>query len=99
MTLAPRFLINFWAGVLAARQTRRLQKLGDGRAAQDAVFRRLVTRLAATEYGRAAGIEARMTPERFRERVPPVTAAQLRPYVDRMAAGETDILWPGVCDL
>lgn len=97
MTLAPRFLVNFWAGVLAARHNRRQKSLGRGVAAQERTFGHLTAQLAGTEYGRGVGLAAGIGYDRFRESVPPVTAAQLRPFVDRMTAGEADVLWPGVC--
>lgn len=99
MTLAPRVLVSFWAGILAARQARKMKSPGRGGPAQEITFRQLVTRIETTEYGRQNGVESIMTQERFRERVPPVTLHQLQPLIARMARGEAGVLWPGRCPL
>ncbi|MBI3884663.1 MAG: GH3 auxin-responsive promoter family protein [Opitutae bacterium] len=99
MTLAPRFLVNFWAGFRVARFARRQKAGGHDPRAQRAVFAHLLGPLAKTEVGRAAGITREMTYEQFRLRVPPRTHADFQPAVARMLAGEENVLWPGRCRL
>ena len=97
MTLAPRFLVNFWAGYRVARFVRRLRALGRGLEAQQAAFAKLMAQCAGTEFGRGHGLTADTTYARFREAVPPRAYDYFKPLVDRMAAGEADVLVPGRC--
>ncbi|MEI6105992.1 MAG: GH3 auxin-responsive promoter family protein [Opitutae bacterium] len=97
MTLAPRFLVNLWAGLRVARFSRRLRALGRGGAAQQATFTRLMTQLAGTEFGRAHGITAATTYAEYRERVPPRNYDYFAPLIARMAAGAEGVLSPGRC--
>jgi hypothetical protein len=97
MTLAPRFLINFWVGFRVARFARRLKAEGRGLEAQQAAFDRLMAQSAATEFGRAHELQAGTTYAQFQDRVPVQTYASLEPFIARMAAGETDVLVPGRC--
>ena len=99
MTLAPRFLVNFWAGFRIARFGHRLKFMGRGVGAQQAAFTRLMTSAAATEFGRAHGLEAGTTYAQFRDKVPPQTYDYFQPLIARMAAGEADVLVPGKCPL
>ena len=97
MTLAPRFLVNFWAGLRTARFLRRQKALGRGIEAQRAAFVRLVAQAAPTDFGRANRLAAGMSYEQFRHAVPPRTYAQFQPEIGRMAAGEENVLSPGRC--
>lgn len=97
MTLAPRFLVNFWAGFRVARFGRRLKSTGCGVGAQHAAFARLMTQSAATEFGRAHGLGAGTTYAQFCDQVPPQTYEHFQPFIARMAAGEADVLVPGPC--
>ena len=97
MTLAPRFLVNFWAGFRVAEFTRRLNAAARGATDQAAVFARRMAQLAGTEFGRSHGLAAGTTYAQFRETVPPRAPEQFAPFIRRMAAGEADVLAPGVC--
>lgn len=97
MTLAPRFLVNLWAGLLAARFARGLRARGRPVAEQRAAFAHLVARGARSEYGRTHALAATMPYERFRETVPPRPTAFFKPFAERMGAGEAGVLWPGRC--
>jgi hypothetical protein len=97
MTLAPRFLINFWAGYQVTRFAGRLKLLGRGIEAQHATFARLIAQLAETEFGRNHGLSTGTTYEQFRSSVPPRTHDYFAPLVQRMVAGESDVLSPGRC--
>lgn len=97
MTLAPRFLVNFWAGFRLARFVRRLKKSGRGLAAQKAAFQKLVAQGARTKFGRTHALKADATYEQFREIVPPRTYEAFAPVIARMADGEASVLVPGRC--
>ena len=97
MTLAPRFLINFWAGYRVARFVRHLKSLGRGVAAQQKIFARLMAQYSSTEFGRSHGLGAGTSYSRFRETVPPRTYDYFEPLVQRMAAGEAGVLTPERC--
>ncbi|HTL67798.1 MAG TPA: GH3 auxin-responsive promoter family protein [Lacunisphaera sp.] len=97
MTLAPRFLVNLWAGWRVARFSRRHGDKGHDAAAQAAAFARLMARTAPTEFGRAHSLAADMPYARFRERVPPRLHDHFAPLVARMARGEANVLAPGRC--
>jgi len=97
MTLAPRFLVNFWAGWCVAQFGRQLRTLGRGGAAQAAAFARLMARIAGTEFGRSHSLAAGTTYAQFRERVPPRAHDYFAPLVARMVAGEAGVLAPGRC--
>lgn len=82
---------------LAARTAHRLQRQGDGTAAQDATLTRLLRTLGPTAYGREHGLEARLTYENFRVRVEPRGYEGFAPFIERMKLGEPDVLHPGRC--
>lgn len=48
-----------------------------------------------TVFGRDHGLAEACSPRDFAERVPVRDYEGLRPYFDRVAAGEADVLWPG----
>ncbi len=97
MTLAPRFLINFWAGYRVARFVRNLKALGRGAAAQQKTFAALMAQYPRTEFGREHGLTEKTSYAQFRESVPPRTYAHFEPLVQRMAAGEAGVLLPERC--
>jgi hypothetical protein len=97
MIVPPRGLVNFAAGVMSARMVRRLRRADPGYAAQRRTFAMLTSRLAATAFGREAGIAAGLHYEAFRTRVSLRTYEALGPYIERMKRGEPGVLWPGRC--
>ena len=97
MTLAPRFLVNFWAGFCVAKFRHHLKSLGRGMAAQKAAFTQLMAQFAHTEFGREHSLSPDTTYAQFRERVPPRTHDYFAPLVARMVAGEAGVLAPGRC--
>jgi hypothetical protein len=97
MTIAPRPLVNFLAGLRARRLRARLQAPGDGIAQQRATFQALLARFERTEFGRQHGLRARGGYEEFRTRVPLRPSADFHVFAERMAGGATDVLWPGRC--
>lgn len=97
MTLAPRFLVNFWAGCRVAAFQRRLRAAGRGAGDQAAVFARRMAQVAETAFGRDHGLTATTPYAQFRAKVPPRPPEYFDPLVARMQAGEADVLTPGRC--
>ncbi len=65
--------------------------------AQARILRELTTAFAATEFGRAQGIQASMSYDVFRRRVAPRGAEAFHPLLERVRRGAADVLWPGTC--
>jgi hypothetical protein len=64
-------------------------------ATQQRLLRQLVQQAAGTAFGQAHDFGAIHTPADFAARVPIRDYEVLKPYFDRVKAGEPDILWPG----
>lgn len=62
---------------------------------QDAIFRELVKTAGATAFGKDHGFDGIRTYRDFCDRVPVRDYEELRPYFDRVVAGESGVLWPG----
>ncbi|HMN05710.1 MAG TPA: GH3 auxin-responsive promoter family protein [Flavobacteriales bacterium] len=62
--------------------------------AQLEVFHKLVQAARYTEWGRRYDYGSISSPEEFRQRVPLQEYADIKPWVDRMRAGEQSLLWP-----
>lgn len=92
MTLAPRFLVNFWFGYRVAKFVRRLKSTGRGIAAQQKIFHELMRQFSSTEFGRAHGLSRDTSYAQFRESVPPRLYGYFEPLIYRMFAGEAGIL-------
>lgn len=99
MPVWPKSLFNYGASLLTAHAAWRLRRKSGALGAQQAAFRALTGRLAATVFWREAGLEAGATYEAFRTRVAPRSHEQLAPAIERMMRGESDVLWPGKCVL
>jgi len=64
-------------------------------AAQETVFRQLLAQGRNTAFGKAHDFDKINSYEAFRERVPIRDYEGLRPWIERIKAGERDVLWPG----
>jgi hypothetical protein len=64
-------------------------------AAQDKVFRALLNKAKSTAFGQDHGFETIKTYQDFKNSVPIRDYEQLRPYIERVVAGEVNVLWPG----
>jgi hypothetical protein len=62
---------------------------------QEKVFRELMEKGKDTAFGKDHGFADISTYDQFQKKVPIRDYEELKPYVDRMVAGEDDILWPG----
>lgn len=76
---------------------RRLHPTGGCEAVQRRVLERLITAGTPTDFGRTHGLDPRMSYEHYAGAVQPAAYPDFRPFVERMVAGEPDVLWPGVC--
>src|SRR5208282_4815920 len=61
-------------------------------AAQAALLARLLSANSSSAYGRKFGFSSLRTPGEFQERVPIVAYDDLRPWIDRILAGEKRVL-------
>jgi len=65
-------------------------------ASQEQTFKMLVEQARNTRFGQDHGFEQIKDYQTFKTKVPVRDYEGHRPYVDRIIAGEKDVLWPGV---
>ena len=63
---------------------------------QEACWKNLVTKARDTEWGKKCRFDAIHDISGFQAKVPIQTYEDIKPWVDRVRAGDRDILWPGV---
>lgn len=97
MTLAPRILVNFVAGLRTTKFAKQLKETGNGLAAQKLIFQKLLFSLGRSQLGQRQGLHGKMDYDSFRQSQPLVEHIHYEPFVAAMVAGETDVLWPGRC--
>lgn len=61
---------------------------------QHRVMTRLVTQAANTEWGKKYDYKSIRNYEDFKNRIPVQTYDEIKPYVERLRAGEQNLLWP-----
>lgn len=61
---------------------------------QQEVLMKLIQTAAQTEYGKRYDFDSVLSYERFRERVPVIDYEFIQTYVERLRAGEQQLLWP-----
>ncbi len=84
------------AKIFAARIVRKQQKwMRDPIHTQDSIFKGLLSKASNTVFGRDHGFTSIRSHSDFAKQVPIRDYETLRPYVERVVAGEKDILWPG----
>ncbi len=83
---------RIWANI-AARETARWA--AKPIETQEKVFQKLIARAKDTAFGRDHDFANIRTMKDFQARVPVRDYEELRPYMDRVVAGESDVLWPG----
>lgn len=91
----PTVAVSRGIGAMARRARRRQ---GDGVAAQELQFRKLVKGQASSADGRSFGIQNNDTYDTWSRRLPLRTYEGFVPLVERMLKGEADVLCPGVCN-
>ena len=62
---------------------------------QQKVFKDLIKKAAETEFGKDHNFDKISSPGEFAKRVPVRDYEELKPYVEKVVAGQKDILWPG----
>ena len=62
---------------------------------QEKVFRQLLKMAGNTAFAKAHSFSTIKTPQDFANQVPVRDYEDLKPFVDRVVAGESDVLWPG----
>jgi hypothetical protein len=72
------------------------QALAHPTVAQDDLLARLLARAAGTRWGEQYDVASIRTRREFQERVPLASYDDHAPYIDRMVAGEPDVLFPGL---
>jgi hypothetical protein len=82
----------------APRAIRFGRSLDDCASAQRRTLARVLRDAAMTERGRALGLTADDDADAFRAKVPPVTYAELAPWIERTRSGERDVLVRGRVD-
>ena len=61
---------------------------------QQRVLQRLLRKAAGTEWGKKYDYASIRTYEDFKKRLPIQTYEEIKPYVERLRAGEQNLLWP-----
>ncbi len=87
--------VNALFGFLMKKRLQQIELFRDHpHEAQLEVFHKLVQSARYTEWGRKHDYAGIQSPDEFRARVPLQDYAQVKPWVDRMRAGEQNLLWP-----
>jgi hypothetical protein len=89
-------LKSFGAKIFAKHVRNKIDKwASQPEATQKKVFQELLEKARDTKFGKDHEFETIKTYADFAEKVPVRDYEQLRFYVDKMVAGEPDVLWPG----
>lgn len=92
-----RSLLTVGASFHTTRTARKLRDGHDSVPSQDRTFTRHIAQLSRTAYGHLHGLTPGTTYSQFQVRTPLQTYEGLLPWIERMMAGEADVLWPGHC--
>ena len=84
-----------WVGSRRRRQLEQIWR--DPAGAQERALRRLIATGRDTEFGLAHGFRGIRSVAEYQARVPVRDYGQLRPWLERAAAGEESVAWPGRC--
>ena len=87
---------SFFAIPFAKMATRKVYKWADNpHKTQEKVFKNLISKGSKTAFGKDHNFSTISNYEDFKKQVKVTDYEGLRPYIDRMVAGESDILWVG----
>lgn len=86
------FAAKIFAGIVHSNTQKWVQNPVE---TQQKVFAMLIEKAKDTLYGKDHGFSAIKTHQDFAAKVPVRDYEQLKDYVDRMVAGEENVLWPG----
>lgn len=85
---------SFLSKPLAAIVTKQVKKwAANPIATQNKVFKSHMAVLAQTQFGKDHGITANTTYEQFKQQVPVRDYEALKPYIEKIVAGESNITW------
>jgi hypothetical protein len=97
MPLWPKSFIIIGTGLLTAHTARRLRRKKTALGQQDCALAALTTQFGQTSFWSEHGIGEKLTYDKFQAATPPRTYEDFSPAIERMKAGEADVLWPGAC--
>ena len=87
------------ASLASASRIKKIRRYDtDAEAIQKKQLRQLLHTAKATEWGRKYDYSKRLTSCEYAQRVPVQSYEQFRPYIDRLLAGERNVIWPGAFD-
>ncbi|QOD60056.1 GH3 auxin-responsive promoter family protein [Polaribacter haliotis] len=87
---------SFFAIPFAKFATKKVQKWAKNPfETQEKVFKNLISEASKTAFGKDHNFDKIVTYEDFKKHVKVTDYEGLRPYVDRMVAGEENVLWKG----
>ena len=87
-----KFLAKLFAHYIVSKNKK---WMNNPHQAQKNTLNKLLTRAQNTQFGRDHGFASIKSYKEFQEKVPIRDYEGLRPYVDKIIAGEEDVLWPG----
>ncbi len=92
---------KFLTPLFALYNKDRLEEIQENRVmpydAQNEQLFDLITDAAATEWGKEHDFQSIHSYEDFRQRLPLQQYEDIKPFIQRMMVGETNLLWPGQC--
>ncbi len=92
--------MSFINSIINSFNSRRLKKIDQFRThpgmVQEMDWKSLITKARNTEWGKKYRFDTIRNIADFQARVPLQAYEDIRPWVDRIRAGEQDVLWPGV---
>ncbi len=90
-------LKTFAAGIYAKWSRRQINRWANKPIeTQQKVFKNLIAKAKDTSFGKDHDFKNIKTPRAFAKQVPIRDYEELKPYVDRVVEGESDVLWPGL---
>ena len=90
-------LLTVSAKIFAAYTASKVSRLSaNAVGAQQKVFRSLVKSGSRTSFGKEHGMNAEMSYDGFRKKIPLRDYEAFRKYIDRMKSGEGNVTWPGM---
>ena len=90
--MIKEFAARLFAGLIHIKNQKWIH---NPKKAQEDVFKKLISKGSKTKFGIDHEFDQIETANLFREKVPIRDYEELRPYLDEVLKGESDILWPG----
>jgi len=87
-----KFLAKLFAHYIVSKNKK---WMNNPHQAQKNTLKKLLTRAQNTQFGKDHGFASIKSYKEFQQKVPIRDYEGLRPYVDKIIAGEEDVLWPG----